>query len=296
MNEQQRLLRLLKLISLLSSPLRRSAKQYADLLEVNKTTVYRYFQPIEEAGYSIHVGEEKRDYLDRTAVRRQHPELYFNEEEAQVLGDLVRSYDTPLQQDLLNKIYTHSNLPELANSLADAQQSVRYRTLKEAMDEEKQVVLQQYVSVNSQEVRDRRVEPVGFLHRDVILEAFDVEKRAMRHFRLERIGEVKRSATSFQYRGQHQNRATDPFRVADLEPVSVHLRMTPTAAQQMKEQYPATGAYLKEANDRVIFQADVNSQFKLLDRLLLSLCDEVTVEAPSALKTHLETMWGRRIL
>ena len=68
-------------------------------------------------------------------------------------------------------------------------------SLKEAMDEEKQVVLRQYVSVNSQEVRDRRVEPLRFLHRDVILEAYDVEKRAMRHFRLERIGEVKRSTT-----------------------------------------------------------------------------------------------------
>lgn len=294
MNEQQRLLRLLKLISLLSSLLRRSAKQYADLLEVNKTTIYRYFQTIEEAGYTIHVDDEKRHYLDRAAVRRQHPDLYFNEEEAQVLGDLVRSYDTPLQQDLLNKIYTHSNLPELANSLADAQQSVRYRTLKEAMDEERQVILRQYVSVNSQEVRDRRVEPVGFLHRDVILEAYDVEKRAMRHFRLERIGEVKRSTTAFQYRSQHQNRATDSFRVADLEPVAVHLRMSPTAAQQMKELYPATGAYLQETKEAVIFQAEVNSQFKLLDRLLLSLCDEVTVVDPPALKEHLENLWSQR--
>ena len=294
MNEQQRLLRLLKLISLLSSPLRRSTRQYADLLEVNKTTVYRYFQTIEEAGYTIHVDDEKRHYLDRTAVRRQHPDLYFNEEEAQVLGDLVRSYDSPLQQDLLNKIYTHSNLPEIANSLADAQQSVRYRTLKDAMDEERQVILQQYVSVNSQEVRDRRVEPVGFLHRDMILEAYDVEKRAMRHFRLERIGEVKRSTTAFQHRSQHQNRATDPFRVADLEPVAVHLQMSATAAQQMKELYPATGAYLKETHKAVVFQADVNSQFKLLDRLLLSLCDEVTIVQPSSLKSHLENLWSQR--
>ena len=296
MNEQQRLLRLLKLISLLSSPLRRSARQYADLLEVNKTTVYRYFQTIEEAGYTIRVDNEKRHYLDRAAVRRQHPELYFNEEEAQVLGDLVRSYDTPLQQDLLNKIYTHSNLPELANSLADAQQSVRYRTLKEAMDEEKQVILRQYVSVNSQEVRDRRVEPIGFLHRDVILEAYDVEKRAMRHFRLERICEVKRSATPYQHRAQHQNRATDPFRVADLDPVAVHLQMTPTAAQQMKELYPATGAYLQETTHAVVFQAEVNSQFKLLDRLLLSLCDEVAIIAPESLKKHLEHLWAQRTL
>lgn len=294
MNEQQRLLRLLKLISLLSSPLRRTARQYADLLEVNKTTVYRYFQTIEEAGYTIRIDDEKQHYLDRTSLRQAHPSLHFSEDEAQVLRDLVRSYESPLQQDLLNKIYTHSNLPELANSLADAQRSVRYRTLKEAIDEEKQVVLRQYVSVNSQEVRDRRVEPVRFLHRDLILEAYDIEKRAMRHFRLERIGEVKRSSTAYQHRGEHQTHTTDPFRVADLEPVEVHLRMTRTAAQQMKEFYPATEAYFQETGETVVFRAQVNSQFKLLDRLLLSLCDEVVIEEPSTLKTHLESLWRQR--
>ena len=296
MNEQQRLLRLLKLISLLSSPLRRTARQYADLLEVNKTTVYRYFQTIEEAGYTIRIDDEKQHYLDRTSLRQAHPNLYFSEDEAQVLRDLVHSYETPLQQDLLNKIYTHSNLPEIANSLADAQRSVRYRTLKEAIDEEKQVVLRQYVSVNSQEVRDRRVEPVRFLHRDLILEAYDVEKRAMRHFRLERIGEVKRSSTGYQHRGEHQTHTTDPFRVADLEPVEVRLQLTRTAAQQMKEFYPATEAYFQESGEAVVFQADVNSQFKLLDRLLLSLCDEVVIEEPATLKTHLAHLWEQRTL
>ncbi len=296
MNEQQRLLRLLKLISLLSSPLRRTARQYADLLEVNKTTVYRYFQTIEEAGYTIRIDGEKQHYLDRTSLRQGHPSLYFSEDEAQVLRDLVSGYESPLQQDLLNKIYTHSNLPEIANSLADAQRSVRYRTLKEAIDDEKQVVLRQYVSVNSQEVRDRRVEPVRFLHRDLILEAYDVEKRAMRHFRLERIGEVKRSTTAYQHRSQHETHATDPFRVADLEPVEVRLRMTRTAAQQMKEFYPATEAYCQEGDDVVMFQAEVNSQFKLLDRLLLSLCDEVVIEEPTALRTHLKQLWAQRTL
>ena len=70
--------------------------------------------------------------------------------------------------------------------------------------------------------------------------------------------------------------------------------MTPTAAQQMKELYPATGAYLHDSHVRfVTFRADVNAQFKLLDRLLLSLCDEVTVETPTALKNHLETALAR---
>ncbi|MEQ9438807.1 MAG: WYL domain-containing protein [Cyclobacteriaceae bacterium] len=294
MNEQQRLLRLLKLISLLSSPLRRSAKQYAELLEVNKTTVYRYFRTIEEAGYSVLIDEENRHYLDRAAMKRHHPELYFNEEEAQVLGDLVRSYDSPMQQDLLNKIYTHSNLSELANSIADAQQSVRYRLLKEAMQEEKQVILRQYVSMNSQQVSDRRIEPIGFLHRDTIVEAYDVEKKAMRHFRLERTAEVKRLQTYFQYRKAHHKSTTDPFRVADLQPVDVVVKLTPTAAQQMKELYPATEDYFQPCQDAILFSAPVNAEFKLLDRLLLSLCDEVEVVSPPNLREHLLTIWSHR--
>ena len=294
MNEQQRLLRLLKLISLLTSPLRRTARQYADLLEVNKTTIYRYFHTIEEAGYTLLIDDDNRHYLDRTSLRRNHPDLYFNEDEAQVLGDLVRSYDSPIQQDLLNKIYTHSTLSELANSIADAQQSVRYRLLKEAMQEEKQVVLRQYVSMNSQQVGDRRVEPIGFLHKDTIVEAYDVEKRAMRHFRLERIAEVKRSQTFFQHRKDHHKSSTDPFRVADLQPTEVVVKLTLTAAQQMKELYPATEDYFHTQNETVIFSAPVNTEFKLLDRVLLSLCDEVEIISPPSLRDHLLSIWSQR--
>ncbi len=296
MNEQQRLLRLLKLIALLSSPLRRTARQYADLLEVNKTTIYRYFRTIEEAGYTLLLDNENQYYLDRSAVRSQHSELHFTEEEAQILGDLVRSYDSPFQQDLLNKIYTHSTLNELADSLADAQQSVRYRTLKEAIREERQVILRQYVSMNSQQISDRRVEPIGFLHRDTLVEAYDVEKKAMRHFRLERIAEVKRSQTYFQYRGEHRRSQTDPFRVADLQPVEVILKLTPTAAQQMKELYPATEPYLQQQDDAIVFSAPVNREYKLIDRLLLSLCDEVQVVSPPQLRTHLQTFWERNTI
>lgn len=296
MNEQQRLLRLLKIIALLSSPLRRTVRQYADLLEVNKTTVYRYFRTIEEAGYALLVDNNNQYYLNRDTVRSRHPELHFSEEEAQVLGDLVRSYDSPIQQDLLNKIYTHSTLSELADSLSDAQQSVRYRTLKEAIREEKQVILRQYVSMNSQQVSDRRVEPIGFLHRDTLVEAYDVEKKAMRHFRLERIGEVKRSQTYFQHRSEHRQSQTDPFRVADLQPIEVVVRLTLTAAQQMKELFPATEPYFEHRDDSVLFSAPVNSEFKLLDRLLLSLCDEVEIVSPPALREHLLAVWNRRTI
>ena len=62
----------------------------------------------------------------------------------------------------------------------------------------------------------------------------------------------------------------------------------------MKELYPATGAYFREEGNEVIFQAEVNSQFKLLDRQLMSLCDEVIVVYPEALKLHLEQLWSQR--
>ena len=296
MNEQQRLLRLLKLIALLSSPLRRTVRQYADLLEVNKTTIYRYFRTIEEAGYALLLDDQNQYYLDRSTVRSRHPELHFSEEEAQVLGDLVRSYDSPIQQDLLNKIYTHSTLTELADSLADAQQSVRYRILKEAIREERQVILRQYVSMNSQQIGDRRVEPIGFLHRDTLVEAYDVEKKAMRHFRIERIAEVKRCQTYFQNRGEHRHSQTDPFRVANLQSVDIAVKLTPTAAQQMKELYPATEPYLQQQGDSTIFSAPVNREFKLIDRLLLSLCDEVQVVSPPQLREHLQAFWKRNTI
>nr|WKN34409.1 WYL domain-containing protein [Tunicatimonas sp. TK19036] len=297
MTEQQRLLRLLKFISLLASAYRRTVEEYASKLDVNRATIYRYLKTIEAAGFPIHRDDQKRPFLDRTLLKRELPDLVFSAEETRMLNDLVRGCTSPLQADLLSKIYMHSEqaeLIELIDSMADVQQAVKYRALNEAMDEKKQVVLKQYVSVNSGKVHDRRVEPICFRDNHTTLEAYDTEKKGIRYFELDRIAEVKPSNKRFQHREQHHSQDTDPFQIANLPMLEVELELSLAAAQQLKERYPATKAYLTESGDRFLFCAPVNEQFKLLDAFLMSCCREVRIIKPKALTNHLKQLWQQR--
>ena len=294
MTEQQRLLRLIKLMELLASTRRRSVSEYATLLVVDRSTVYRYLETIEAVGYPIHRDDQKRPFLDRSALRREHPSLSFTAEESSLLSGLVRAYDSPLQSDLLNKIYVYSAQSEVLNGLIDARRAVKYRTLCEAIEQKKQVVLKQYVSVNSGQAHDRRVEPIHFRDDNTTLEAYDIEKKGIRYFQLERIEEVKLSNKRFKYTKEHQPQDTDPFQIANLPMVEVELELSLAAAQQMKERYPATKAHLKKRGNHFLFCAPVNKQFKLLDAFLMGCCREVHILHPKSLTKHLEQQWQQR--
>lgn len=295
MSEPRSLLRILNFISLLAGPYKRTAKEYAKHFNVDKSTISRYKRTLEEVGFVVHQDQELYLYLDRDALRMQ-PHVSFTEEEAHLLSDLVRSYPSPLQQDLLNKIYICSPLPELAESTSRAQLSRCYRLIKEAIKEEKQMVLLQYVSVNSNNQRNRKVEPLRFIHQDTAVEAFDVKKKAIRHFHLDRMADVKLLQTPFRFKKHHFAKHTDPFRIADVEMVDIALELTLAAAQQMKEAYPDTKPYLTTNGNRELYNGPVNARFLQLDRFLLSMCREVNIIEPQSLKDHLEQLWHQKTL
>ncbi|WPP51836.1 helix-turn-helix transcriptional regulator [Catalinimonas niigatensis] len=295
MSEPRSLLRILNFISLLAGAYKRTAKEYADHFEVDKSTISRYKRTLEEVGFVVHQNQDLQLYLDQEALRKQ-PHVSFTEGEAHLLSDLVRSYPSPLQQDLLNKIYICSPLPELAESTSRAQLSRCYRLIKEAISADRQLMLVQYVSVSGNDQRNRKVEPLRFIHQDTALEAYDVEKKAIRHFHLDRMTDVKCLNSPFRFKKYHYAQHTDPFRIADVEMVEVELELELSAAQQMKEAFPDTKAYLTAYGNKELYKGPVNARFLQLDRFLLSMCLEVKIMKPQSLKEHLENLWNQKTL
>ena len=80
MAEQRKILRIFKLISLLKGVRRRRPEQLADILEISKRTVYRYFILLEELGFVIDVDFEGC-YFIPTEEGEEH-QFTFNAEES----------------------------------------------------------------------------------------------------------------------------------------------------------------------------------------------------------------------
>jgi predicted DNA-binding transcriptional regulator YafY len=69
------------------------------------------------------------------------------------------------------------------------------------------------------------VEPFQVSVKEDILHAFEVEKKAIRHFRISRIERVELLDADWQYETQHYVTATDPFRIVNDDKVRVHIRL-----------------------------------------------------------------------
>ena len=172
----------------------------------------------------------------------------------------------------------------------------KFQLLEQARQQKVQVVLLDYRSSNSNEVRDRLVEPFHVVMEDDTVQAYDVDKQKLRHFRISRIRRIRMTETPWAYEPSHKKLATDPFRIVDDQQVLVHLRLKVGAYNELVERYPLTKAYIQEDGELehiYDFECRVNHKFYGLTNFILGFHHQVIeVIAPAELKRHLERERG----
>ena len=162
--------------------------------------------------------------------------------------------------------------------------------LLQAKNEKRNVILQDYKSSNSNVISDRMVEPFHPSPPDDVLHAYDLEKKALRHYRISRITRVKLLDEIWQHEGQHQVLLTDPFRIVDSRQEMIHLRLKVGAYNELIERFPLAKAYLTEAEEDIYdFQCMVNHRFIGLTNFILGYYHQlVEVLEPESLLVHLQ--------
>lgn len=148
----------------------------------------RYMDELEDAGYCIDSTGKRppRFYIFEDESRQQAD---FTEEEAQLLQEALATIsDTnPLLAPLRQKIYQHSTLLPLANTLVDQHQAQVVARLSDAIRDRRQVRLLRYHSINSNSICDRFVEPYSFSENFTQLTAFEPESDTIKTFKTQRI-------------------------------------------------------------------------------------------------------------
>lgn len=164
----------------------------------------------------------------------------------------------------------------------------RYERLEQAKSDKRQVVLQQYRS-NSNDIRDRRVEPFKIDPDLDTLQAFDVDIEQIRHFRLSRIKRVLSTERPWQFEPLHVRKETDDFRITDNEMVSVQIRLDVQAYNILTEAYPSTRSKILDSAEpnSFDFEAKVNHRFYGLINFIMGHASHVEVLGPESLKQRI---------
>lgn len=286
-----RMLRVMR--ALLDLPFGYTKRQLADQYGVDPDTIKNDFTAFENVGLVVRYDENYRyGFAENNPYKQLKDLLHFSEEDQLLLMQAIDQIapHTKRGERLKRKLGSLYDYHRLGYSYLRKPYLSKVDALMEAKKEKRQVVLQDYRSSNSNVVSDRVVEPFHPSPPDDTLQAFDVEKQELRHFRISRITRIRFTENDWQYEARHVVLPTDPFRIVDPKQELVHLRLKVGAYNELIERFPLTKAYIQEASEDEVydFQCMVNHQFLGLTNFILGFHHQlVEILEPESLIEHL---------
>lgn len=289
--EQQKILRVFKLINLLQGTIGKPVHRLAELLETDERTIYRYFKLLEALGFVVvkefskYKIQERPEYLPGTSTYST-----FSSEENQWLKGLIESQGKGnlLKDSILQKLQLKSEVKQGSEHLFKAHLGRQVDLIGQAMTLKRRVWLKEYYSLSSDSVSDRLVEPVGFGSDYEHIHAFEVESKSMKMFKIERIGEVVISSEPWQFESKHELPAQALFGFTGKGKYPVKLKLSKKAFQLMQEEHPNARPFMQIKNrNHYYFQGEI-PHLPGLARFILGLPGEVKVEEGEEMKAYLK--------
>lgn len=285
---------LLVMRNLLEAPYTYTKKQLAERFGVDPDTIKADLEAFRNAGFDY---EYDQRFCYAFKVDRPYEELksmfqLSEEDQLRLLQALTKiEPGNPQFEALKRKLATVMEIAQKEHHYLRRPYLTKVDLLEKAKNEKRQVLLVEYRSSNSNEITDRLVEPFYAKAEDDILQAYDVRKQELKHFRLSRFKRIQLLDSPWVYEEQHKILATDPFRIVDDQQVMVHLRLTIGAYNELVERFPLSKAYIQEdAVEEGIydFQCRVNHNFYGLTNFILGFHHRIVeIIEPESLKVHL---------
>ena len=289
MYNQNKILRVLQLISLLKKEPAKSIRFLSGILESTDRTVYRYLDLIKELGFELQRDQNNRFFI----INDVEVEPYsFSNEEVVLLKELLLSVgkDSKLKDSILKKIYFKSEIAIHGNHILKAHLGKIVEKLSGAIQNKKRVILKDYHSANSQKISDRLVEPITFNDNYNSLIAFEVETGENKYFNIERISDIIELNTDQEFQEKHKNDKPDIFGFSELngEKFEVQLRLTLRAYLILKEEYPLVHPHVKKEpnNETYLLKCNVNNP-KAITRFILGFPKDVEIMGSEKFKTFI---------
>lgn len=255
-----------------------TAKQLAESLDVNISSIYRYIDLLEASGFYIEKDFHSRYFMvttDDDPIQAQ-----FSFEEMSMMRSLLQAdANHPLKSSILKKLSLHSEMDSMPRIFLKAHLGHLVEQLTHAIRDKHQVILKNYHSANASEVRDRHVEPIHFGDNYGTIVALDLDDKTCKQFKLDRIGEIIETHKSCTHQHLHEQRTTDMFGLAGKASINIKLIVSLRAFLLLREEFPTAQAYLTTDNNTYVFHGPV-ANFAGIGRFVMGLLDEIEIVEP----------------
>jgi len=290
--EQPRVERVFRLLRLMTGNALFTVEELADKLDTSYRSIYRYIDTFKELGFVVEKqhGNIYRIVKNTSPFKDISKLVYFSDEEARIVCNLIESLDSThsLKATLYKKlaaIYDLTSIKEFKGSKSNA---ACIQAIGNAIEEKRTVILKNYASSNSGEIRDRVVEPFGFTNNHLDVWAYDTEKRDNRIFKIPRIEWVDVLAPGWEFEAEHHRKNIDDFRmVYDGDGTPVTLEMSLRAKNLLVEEFPLAEAGVRKEGDKWIYTGTVGP-LEGVGRFCIGLAKDVRVVDSPALENYIK--------
>ena len=292
MDEQQKLHKLLEMLLFLSSGLRYKIEEIADRFDITVRTARRYIKTFRDAGFVIPRPTDGYYYIDKNSpyFKEISELLHFSREEAVILQKAIHSINNEnlLKQNLINKLYALYDFDLVVNTIVKKEHSENIHQLIQAIKFKNQVVLKEYLSANSNDARDRLVEPFDFTTNYVATWAYDIQSKCIKTFKNTRIKSVRILPQPWKNEEKHKTLPMDVFRISSANQTTVTLKLSIRACELLKEEYPLAEEFIQTISEKeYLFSAPVCC-FEGVGRFVMGLFNEIEVIEPENFKIFLK--------
>ncbi|SJZ90966.1 helix-turn-helix transcriptional regulator [Selenihalanaerobacter shriftii] len=313
--------KLIKMISLLEGKYAKYDRQrLMEILDISKSTFYRYKDTLEEAEVPIIYDKRANGYKIREDYYMRPPELSISEALALVVSgnSILNNSELPYSKEInmaIAKVMavlpnrTKNFLASLGerihfslDSLVDySQYGEVFNTLSDAIKEEVNVWIK-YDPASREGISKREVSPyiLDFKNGALYLYAHCHLRNQIRMFRVDRILEIKLTNKNFIY--------PDDFSIEDYlgnawgvergkEEIEIKIKFSGQAVRNVREHTYHPTQELEELDDGSILMSVVTCSINEVKQWVLGFGAEAEVIAPKSLREEIagevQEMWGR---
>lgn len=281
--EHETLARALQLLEILAEGQYLSVAQMVERTRLHPRGVYRLLKVYPTMGLTLErKGHTYRLAADAPLVKRITSYLHFTPDEVLTLRQILTAVpNNSVQARLLReKLERSTSEGVFIPPGVDEVTGRNIRTMFEAIEQERIVVLCGYTSSRSQK-SNRFVEPYAFLPGNRDVRCFEINSKTNKTFNLSRADAVEIVDLKWSFRHEHRPLVVDLFHFSGETTTTVKLRLGVLAKSVLLDEYPQAETHLvQEDETHWLWEAEYCSM-KGIGRFVMGLLEDVEiVDAP----------------
>lgn len=246
--------RTLQMLAVLMNSKKYSINEMAEKLGVSRRTVYRYIDTLGKSGLDVYNENHTVQIESQANFVNDLGQLFvLNNAEATSLYNAldITEIDRQVKERLKQKMRALFGNLDSGNMSARIDHSNNLKRLNQAISEQKQVILQNYSSPNSESSRDRLVEAFRISEDMQYVWCYECESDKNKIFKISRIGSIDIQDQKWKYVHMHRAGYTDAFRIISFDGSVRHARleMNRRAVELLKEEFPQTEKYIQRKDE-----------------------------------------------